>query len=602
MLLVSLYTFPLILEPGSYFRGYNDPYFFAWILAWVSKTIFTDPAGLFNANIFFPYMHTLAFSEPLIVPAVTVAAPIYALSGNPILAYSITLILFQALCGWAAWYAARRFTGSGVGALLAGIVYCISPFRIGYYDFLNIQLSFAVPLTFLSFALFLERQELRYLVWTLVLLWLQTITIFYGGIPLALLLCLLALGFGLLRPRGWRLRSVISGLVGGICFLLAVAPVAMPYLHVAKDLGFVRTLDDVNACRADLLSFLDAGRDHLFYRLADSTTYPGLFPGFTIYALSGIAILWACRAGTDPDRTMIGRSWKLLRWLVPALLAATVVLIVGKVWEPSLTAWVPLSALRYMIFLLLFAGLAAVILSGLQWLRSPDAADRTLSSREWLILLSLLALFCMLLTLGPIMHFHDEPFGKGIYGYVYTLFPGFKAIRISLRLAFLALFLLGLLAAFGVSIIQSRLHGHRRLQYALYALPVLLLIEYLPAPLPHQNVDWEHPPAVYQWLASRRGDFAILEFPTKDEKIDSAYVFWSLYHKKRVVSGVSGFYPPLTAKVAYTTADLPEDRNTDIIRSIYGLRYVLIHPEFMRDESVRRAWVKLGNNPPAGLR
>ncbi|MGA8261667.1 MAG: interleukin-like EMT inducer domain-containing protein, partial [Arenicellales bacterium] len=42
--------------------------------------------------------------------------------------------------------------------------------------------------------------------------------------------------------------------------------------------------------------------------------------------------------------------------------------------------------------------------------------------------------------------------------------------------------------------------------------------------------------------------------------------------------------------------------NTDIIRSIYGLRYVLIHPEFMRDESVRRAWVKLGNNPPAGLR
>ncbi len=601
--LVCVYTYPLILAPGSYLRGYNDPYLFTWMLTWVGKTIFTDPLGLFDTNIFFPYANTLAFSEPLIVPAVTTAAPIYALSGNPILAYNITLIAFQALCGWAAYYATRRITGSDVGAVIAGIVYCVSPFRTGYYNFLNIHLSFAVPLAFLSFSLFLEKQESRYLLWTLILVWLQAVTIWYGGIPLALLLCLVTLGFLLLRPRGWRVRTVTTALSGGACLVLALVPVALPYLRVAKDLEFVRSLQDVNNYRADLLSFLDAGKENVLYHLADSTTYPGLFAGFTIYALCGLAILVAARSRGREIGTTISRSSALIGWLVPVLLAVLAFFVFDKQQQaPLWSAGIPLTLLRYLLFLVLFAGVVLLGLSGWQWTRSYQAEEHTLTARDWTILLSVLALFCMLLTLGPVMHFQGQPFGTGIYAYVYKYFPGFKAIRISLRLDFLVLFLLGLLSAFGVSILQSRLRGYGRLQYIVYALPVLLLIEYLPVPLTYHDIKWNHPPKVYRWLASQPGDYAILEFPTKDERIDSTYVFWSLYHGKRLVNGVSGFYPPLTAKVAYSTADLPVSRNPQTLRSVYGLRYLLVHLEWMEEPSDKQVWMKLWKDPPSGLR
>jgi len=573
------------------------------MLTWVSKTIFSDPLGLFDTNIFFPYANTLAFSEPLIVPAVTTGAPIFALSGNPILAYNITLIAFQALCGWAAYYTARRITGSEVGAVIAGIVYCVSPFRTGYYNFLNIHLSFAVPLAFLSFSLFLEKQEFRYLLWTLVFVWLQAVTIWYGGIPLALLLCLLALGFLLLRPRGWRFRTVTAALSGGACLVVALVPVAMPYLRVAKDLKFVRSLQDVVNYRADLLSFLDAGKENALYHLADSTTYPGLFPGFTIYALCGLAILVAARSRGSESGSTIQRSTAFFGWLVPVLLAILAFFIFDKQQQaPFWTAGVPLALLRYMLFVILFAGVVLLGLGGCQWTRSSHARERALTVRDWTILLSVLALFCILLTLGPVMHFQGQPFGTGIYTYVYKFFPGFKAIRISLRLDFLVLFLLGLLSAFGVSILQSRLRSYRRLQYIVYALPVLLLIEYLPVPLAYHDIKWNDPPKVYRWLASQPGDYAIMEFPTKDERIDSTYVFWSLYHGKRLVNGVSGFYPPLTAKVAYSAADLPKSRNIQTLRSVYGLRYLLVHLKWMEDPSDKEAWLRLWNNPPSGLR
>lgn len=601
--IVCVYTYPLVLKPGSYLRGLNDPYLFTWMLIWVSKTIFTDPLGLFDANIFFPYGNTLAFSEPLIVPAVTTAAPVYGLTGNPILAYNVTLILFQALCGWSAYYAARRITGSEAGALLAGILYCASPFRTGYYNYLNIHLSFAVPLAFLAFALFLERQQYRYLVCALALVWIQAITIWYGGIPLTLLLCLFTLGFLLLRPGGWRVRTPLALVWGGAALVVALLPVAWPYFQVTKELGFERSLADVNHYRADLLSFFDAGREHLFYQLADSTRYPGLFPGFTIYILSAVALVSASRDSISHGATGIRKVLVLAGWLGLVLLVAVVFLLVNTERPlPFPTRAAALSTLQYVAYAVLVLGLVLLAAQGRLWQRQSFDRDRSLSVREWSILLSFLVFFSILLTLGPVMHLRGEPFGTGIYAYIYEYFPGFKAIRISLRLAFLALFMLGLLAAFGVLILESRLRPESRLRYLVYVLPVVLAIEYLPARLTYHDVDWESPPEAYRWLASQDGDFAILEFPTKNERIDSTYVFWSLYHGKRLVTGVSGFYPPLAEDVAYSLAELPESRDIEDIKSIYGLRYLLIHLDWMPEASDRAAWRAFRNNPPAGLR
>ncbi len=602
LLIVCGYTFPLVLHLDRYLRGYNDPYLFTWMLAWVAKTLFSNPLQLFDTNIFYPYGNTLAFSEPLLVPAALVGAPVLAVSENPILAYNVTLLLFQALCGWSAYYATHRITGSEAAGLLAGIVFCVSPFRTGYYNFLNIHLSFAVPLAFLAFVCFLEKQKLRYLSMALLWLWLQAITIWYGGIPLALLLLLLALGFHALRPRGWGVRTLLMGAASAVVFVLAVLPVAWPYLQAARELGFERTLDDVNHFRGDMLSFFDAGKEHLFYRLADSTRYPGLFPGFTVYALSTIALFLSTRGrNTIPlhfDRLVL----RLTAWFAFAVFIVMVYLLISPDTGASSTESLGRAAtVRYLVFVLLAAGVSAMLFKGYLW-RRDNVRDRVLGAADWPLLLGVLALLCMLLTLGPVMHYKSQPVGAGVYRYVYEFFPGFSAIRISLRLAFLALFLLGLLAGFGLVFLENKLRYRGRWRYLVYAAPLAALIEYLPAPLTYQEVSWNDPPPVYRWLASQRDDFAIMEFPTKHESIDSTYVFWSLYHGKPLVNGVSGFYPPFSADVAYSLAALPRTGKVEMLRSVHELRYLLIHLNWFRDPEERRSWIEFKNSPSTGLK
>ncbi len=602
LVIVCVYTYPLVLHPDRYLRGYNDPYLFTWMLVWVARTLFSNPLHLFDTNIFYPYSNTLAFSEPLIVPAALVASPVLALSGNPILAYNVTLLFFQALCGWSAYYATRRITGSEAAGLLAGIVFCVSPFRTGYYNFLNIHLSFAVPLAFVAFVYFLEHQRSRYLLVALALLWMQAITIWYAGIPLALLLFLFAVVFLMLRPSGWRIQTVFAGLVGVVFFVIAVLPVALPYLQAARELGLERTLDDVNYYRADMLSFFDAGKEHLFYRLADSTRYPGLFPGFTVYLLSAVAVFWSTREAKTTSLTFARWMLRFLGWSAVAALIAVAYLLASAGADPSSSATLArLAVSRYLIFLLLAIGLLALLIRGYRWWRGEER-HRILGAGDWPIVLGVLALVCMLLTLGPVMHFKSQPVGAGIYRYVYDFFPGFSAIRISLRLAFLALFLLGLLSGFGLVFLEKKLKRRVRLRYLVYAVPVLALVEYLPVPLSYHEVAWNNPPRVYQWLASQREDFALIEFPTKSEPIDSTYVFWSLYHGKRLVNGVSGFYPPFSANVAYSVADLPHSGNVETLRSVHKLRYVLIHLKWIRDEDEKRQWLDLASRPPSGLR
>ena len=162
------------------------------------------PRALFDANIFYPHGLSLAFSEPMLVPASPPSRPVYAVSRNPILAYNVTVVLFQALAGWAGYYAARQLTGSAAAGWIGGIAFALSPIRTGYYHFAHMQLSFAMPLALLAFARFLERRAPRDLAWALFFVWCQMVTVIYFGIPLILLLALLMAGVLLLRPRGWR--------------------------------------------------------------------------------------------------------------------------------------------------------------------------------------------------------------------------------------------------------------------------------------------------------------------------------------------------------------------------------------------------------------
>src|SRR5262249_42715441 len=219
-----------------------------------------------------------------------------------ILAYNVTVVLFQALAGWAGYYAAWRLTGSAAAGWLAGIVFALSPIRTGYYHFIQVQLSFAVPLTFLAFARFLERQRVRDLAAALFFLWCQMVTVMYYGIPLTLTLALLTAEVVLLRPRGWRLRTLVALFVGGVVFAILYLPIAWPYLEARSEMGFERSLTEAQERAANLLTYADAGPESRLYRfrLVNSGTHPDMFPGFTVYALALAAFTLSPRRAVPP--------------------------------------------------------------------------------------------------------------------------------------------------------------------------------------------------------------------------------------------------------------------------------------------------------------
>jgi hypothetical protein len=119
VLLAAAHTWPLALSPATLSLNWHaDVLLNEWILAWIAHQLPRAPAELFDANIFYPARHTLALSEPLLVPAV-VGAPLAWLGASPVLVHNLLLLLGYALTAAAGYVVVYRWTGDRAAALIA---------------------------------------------------------------------------------------------------------------------------------------------------------------------------------------------------------------------------------------------------------------------------------------------------------------------------------------------------------------------------------------------------------------------------------------------------------------------------------------------------
>ena len=79
--------------------------------------------------------------------------------------------------------------------------------------------------------------------------------------------------------------------------------------------------------------------------------------------------------------------------------------------------------------------------------------------------------------------------------------------------------------------------------------------------------------------------------------LDSMYVYWSLFHGRRLVNGYSSFYPPEYQTVVNQMKLFPSRETIDILR-LLGVRYVIVHV----DKVPRFQWQRelVGRYPEAG--
>ena len=98
LLVASLY--PQSLAPRTTIGYVGDSLESVYIVAWNVHQLFRSPLHLFDANILHPHRAAMTLAGHRILPGV-LAAPIIAVTQNPILAYNVVLALAYLLAAMA---------------------------------------------------------------------------------------------------------------------------------------------------------------------------------------------------------------------------------------------------------------------------------------------------------------------------------------------------------------------------------------------------------------------------------------------------------------------------------------------------------------------
>jgi hypothetical protein len=541
----------------------------------VFQNLVTRPTLLLHGSAFYPHGSSLTFAEPLVTPAL-LAGPLYVLTGNPYLAYNLTLLLFWAASGWAMYAVTYGVTRCHPAAVAAMLVFTVAPPRIQYVVEFQMEMMFGLPLAVYAFVRYLETQRARFLVAFLVAFWLQAIAVWYFAVILGSGLAVLALSYALRHWSGWRPRTMLASAGGMVALGLALAPIAWPFFVTRAELGLERGIEDAVRRSADVLSYVSTEGIWLekFWpiRRGHETS---LFPGLVAYGLAGLAMVWLRTA----RRADMARGWpeRLVAVAIAACAILGVLTVVGGGRIGIGSAWAPLPSLTSCGVALLGGLLLRDALAGWRRWRAGLAA-RDLTEGEWVSTLGAMGVLAWLLSLGPVVPVAGVATGSGLYAWLHPYVLPLRAIRGTTRFGLLVLLVVALLAGLGVAWLWTRWRGRGRRLAVAVVLAALAL-------------DYVHTPPRYKWIASWTrpvdailredpDDVVVFEWPLNRRAIDVDAMLRSVGHGKRIVNGFAGFtlgferalsgilgasVPPFASPAARTA-----------LAQIYPLRYVVV--------------------------
>jgi hypothetical protein len=372
LLLAAAHTWPLLLHPGTYSRNDNaDTQLNEWILAWVAHELPHDPAHLFEANIFYPAHDALAFSEPLIVPAL-IGAPLSWAGASPVLVYNLVVVAGFTLTAFATFLLVESWTGSFLAGLLAGSLFAFNTHTLTRFAHVQGIHIYGLPLALLAIDRLVRGKSWR----AALLLAGAVVTMAYTSGYLVVFAAVMIAIVLVARVGEWwprKARFALHLAAAGAIAAIAILPVYLPYRRAARDQHMVRSLDIVKDYSATPAGYLaSAGRLHFatwsgrfFKDPVDS-----FFPGFAVLALAGVAIAAAARrrpAGADPTRARVG--------MLVAIGVAGFVLSLGTatpVYGWLFAVFPPMQGLRAAarfgnLFLLAIAVLGGIGLTRVRW-------------------------------------------------------------------------------------------------------------------------------------------------------------------------------------------------------------------------------------------
>ena len=293
-LLAAVHTWPLASNPAHLSRNDNgDALLNTWAIAWVAHQLPRDPVHLFDANIFYPELRTLGYSEAMIVQGV-LAWPILAAGGSPVLAYNLVLLAGFALTGWAFCLLLQRWTGSWAAGYCGGSLATFNSHVLVRLPHLQTQHVEFVALMLFALDRLLMSRRLRDALWLGIGFALQGLSSLY-----LMVFSTWMLVFGLLgRTREWmhregtRMMRLLVVAAGTATLLLG--PYLLAYYDLHRLTGFERPIADGPFYAGSWRDYLSTG-SRLHYGLWSARFFPDArsasFPGVVAMTLVAIALV-----------------------------------------------------------------------------------------------------------------------------------------------------------------------------------------------------------------------------------------------------------------------------------------------------------------------
>ncbi|MCI5064536.1 hypothetical protein MRY87_02295 [bacterium] len=569
---------------GTYYLGgsHADAGLYLWLFRYHLENTFCfgscPPSSalspsFFQTNAFFPYPLSLAWSDNFLFPAL-LAKPLHLLGVPADRLYSPVLLLAHGGLGYTTFRLTRKITRDFLSALSAGLVVLTLGYLTHSLGHPQLQFALCFPLA-LEILLGSFEKPLRS-GFSFGLLVLATfLTTVYFAIFLLLFPPLFFFFLFLMKREKMEWQRLPFFLLGNLPGALLLLPFAAPYRAVREVFG-ERALAEMHAFRAEGVSLFSApplsllyGETHLY-----SHAEAHFFLGGILFIAGGFSF-WHCF------------GVKTLRSLAVGMLLScgTVVVFSSSPIVRSIFGEPLLPTIRqYVVPFSLYGTLVLYSVLCYRLGRCEQHLGASfVTTRNLLAILFGIGLTFFVIALGPTGE--SEELQLSPFSLLYTLVPGFNALRAIARAALPALLLFPIF--FGFSIFSLR----KRYQLPVVAVPLLILGVLLENTLTNYALEpRDGAPLVLQTLEEKRQSHEVAIFlPMTDEIRENNTVKswknfahrnvdvmnWAVDHQLLIVNGYSGQRTKIMKELPGRTHDFPSRESLDALARIGNVRYIV---------------------------
>jgi hypothetical protein len=300
-------TWPLVLHLGDMAENATDSLFQAWTIDHVQWAV-TGHGSLYDANIFSPNKHTLAYSDTLLGLAIPLLVLRWAGLG-PVAQLNVALLLGLTASAAAGYLFGRVVSGRWEVGVLTGAAFSFGPYQAVSIPHVHAVTHPGVALAATGTWWVADRvargERGRQLQGPLVLVvlavvWQVSMSVYPGSYAVGAVLLVALVRW---RDLGARGAAALGGALA-VCAAAALV-LALPYLAVLREgRNFVQSIDEVAILGAD---FLRAAPNLTIWggHLGNDYLPPPAFPGATLLVLGVWGAVAGWRAGGRRRRTVV---------------------------------------------------------------------------------------------------------------------------------------------------------------------------------------------------------------------------------------------------------------------------------------------------------